>query len=98
MRPGELRAAKWTEIDLYAAEWRIPGSKMKMKTDHLVPLSTQAIALLPTVHSMTGHGKYVFPSVRTGERCMSENTINAALRRLGYLGTEMTAARCWRCF
>ncbi|WP_426174239.1 tyrosine-type recombinase/integrase [Massilia sp. TWR1-2-2] len=90
VRPGELRAAEWTEIDLDAAEWRIPGSKMKMKTDHLVPLSTQAVELLRALHSMTGHGKYVFPSVRTGERCMSENTINAALRAMGYGKEVMT--------
>lgn len=91
VRPGELRAAEWTEIDLEAAEWRIPGSKMKMKTDHLVPLCTQAVALLRTLHAMTGQGKYVFPSVRTGERCMSENTINAALRGMGYSKEVMTA-------
>lgn len=90
VRPGELRAAEWIEIDLEAAEWRIPGSKMKMKTDHLVPLSTQAVKLLRALHSMTGHGKYVFPSVRTGERCMSENTINAALRAMGYSKEVMT--------
>jgi len=80
VRPGELRTAEWTEIDLDAAEWRIPANKMKMKVDHLVPLSTQAVALLRSVQPITGHGRYVFPSLRTGERPMSENTINAALR------------------
>lgn len=90
VRPGELRAAEWTEFDLDAAEWRIPGSKMKMKMDHLVPLSKQAVAVLRAAHSMTGHGRYVFPSVRTGERCMSENTINAALRAIGYSKDMMT--------
>jgi integrase len=90
VRPGELRAAEWAEIDLDAAEWRIPGSKMKMGQDHIVPLATQAIALLKDLHAMTGHGKYVFPSVRTGERCMSENTINAALRAMGYGKEVMT--------
>jgi len=84
VRPGELRTAEWSEIDLDAAEWNIPGSKMKMKRDHLVPLSTQAVAILRNLHAITGHGKYVFPSVRTGERPMSENTINAALRGMGY--------------
>ncbi|MEI6599482.1 MAG: integrase arm-type DNA-binding domain-containing protein [Comamonadaceae bacterium] len=84
VRPGELRTAEWAEIDLDAAEWRIPASKMKMKVDHLVPLSTQAVALLRGVQPITGHGRYVFPSLRTGERPMSENTINAALRGLGY--------------
>ena len=84
VRPGELRTMEWAEIDLDAAEWRIPGSKMKMKTDHLVPLAAQALELLRTVQTITGHGRYVFPSLRTGERPMSENTINAALRGMGY--------------
>ncbi|MBA5639644.1 integrase arm-type DNA-binding domain-containing protein [Duganella sp. LX20W] len=91
VRPGELRSAEWSEIDFDAAEWRIPGAKMKMKRDHVVPLATQAIDILRALHPMTGHGKYVFPSIRTGERCMSENTINAALRNLGYSKEEMTA-------
>ncbi len=91
VRPGELRTAEWVEIDLDAAEWRIPASKMKMKVDHLVPLSTQAIALLRSVQPITGHGRYVFPSLRTGERPMSENTINAALRGLGYSKEVHTA-------
>lgn len=69
VRPGELRSAEWKEIDFDAAEWRIPGEKMKMKIDHLVPLSTQAVEILRNIHTMTGHGKYVFPSIRTGERC-----------------------------
>ena len=84
VRPGELRTMEWAEVDLNAAEWRIPGSKMKMKVDHLVPLSKQAVELLRSVQPMTGHGRYVFPSLRTGERPMSENTINAALRGMGY--------------
>lgn len=84
VRPGELRTAEWAEIDLDAAEWRIPGSKMKMKVDHLVPLSMQAVAILRSVQPLTGHGRYVFPGLRTGERPMSENTINAALRGMGY--------------
>jgi len=84
VRPGELRTAQWTEIDLDAAEWRIPGIKMKMKTDHIVPLCTQAVAILIDLQAITGHGKFVFPSIRTGERPMSENTINAALRGMGY--------------
>ena len=84
VRPGELRTAEWAEIDLNAAEWRIPGSKMKMKVDHLVPLSSQAVEILRRVQPITGHGRYVFPSLRIGERPMSENTINAALRGMGY--------------
>lgn len=90
VRPGELRTAEWSEIDLDAAEWRIPGSKMKMGQDHIVPLATQAVALLRGPYPMTGHGKFVFPSVRTGERCISENTINAALRGTGYGKEVMT--------
>lgn len=84
VRPGELRTAEWAEIDLDAAEWRIPGGKMKMKNDHIVPLSTQSMEILRSVHPLTGHGQFVFPSLRTGERPMSENTINAALRGMGY--------------
>ena len=84
VRPGELRTAEWAEINLDEAEWRIPGQKMKMKVDHIVPLSTQAVAILNELRPITGHGKFVFPSLRTGERPMSENTINAALRGMGY--------------
>ena len=84
VRPGELRTAEWAEIDLDAGEWRIPGSKMKMKVDHLVALSSQALEILRSMQPLTGHGRYVFPGLRTGERPMSENTINAALRSMGY--------------
>lgn len=97
VRPGELRSAEWTEINLDGAEWRIPGAKMKMKADHIVPLSTQAVELLRTVHTMTGHGKYVFPSIRTSDRCMSGNTVNAALRSMGYTKEVMTAHGPGRC-
>jgi integrase len=90
VRPGELRSAEWSEIDLGAAEWRIPGKKMKMKLDHIVPLSTQAVAVLHALHGLTGNGRYVFPSVRADGRCMSENTINAALRAMGYSADVMT--------
>ena len=91
LRPGELRTGEWAEIDLEAAEWRIPGSKMKMKNDHIVPLSRQALEILRSLHPITGHGRYVFPSLRTGERPMSENTINAALRGMGYSNEVHTA-------
>lgn len=91
VRPGELRSAEWAEFDLEAAEWRIPGGKMKMKNDHIVPLSRQALEILRELHPVTGHGRYVCPSLRTGERCMSENTINAALRGLGYSNEVQTA-------
>jgi integrase len=84
VRPGELRTAEWAEIDLEAAEWRIPGSKMKMENDHIVPLATQAVAVLRSVQLLTAHGRYVFPGLRTGERPMSENTVNGALRAMGY--------------
>jgi integrase len=91
VRPGELRKAEWSEIDLEAAEWRIPGNKMKMGVDHMVPLSTQAVEILRSMHYLTGHGQYVFPSLRTGERPMSENTVNAALRGMGYSKEAHTA-------
>jgi integrase len=91
VRPGELRAAEWAEMDLDDALWRIPGSKMKMRNDHLVPLSKQALALLRELERMTGDGKYVFPSIRSDDRCMSENTVSAALRSLGYAKEVMTA-------
>jgi len=87
---GELRKAEWSEFNLEGAEWRIPAERMKMREQHIVPLSTQAIALLRELQALTGHGKYVFPGARTNERPMSENTINAALRRLGYANDQMT--------
>jgi integrase len=90
-RPGELRRAEWSEIDPEAAVWRIPAPKMKARQEHVVPLSWQAVALLQTVRQFTGNGRYVFPSIRSGANPMSENTINAALRRLGFSGDEMTA-------
>jgi integrase len=91
VRPGELRTAQWSEIDLEGGEWRIPGAKMKMGIDHIVPLSTQAVLILRELHPITGHGCFVFPSIRTGERPMSENTINAALRGMGYDSDTHTA-------
>jgi integrase len=91
VRPGELRQAEWVEIDLDAADWRIPGSRMKSRAPHLVPLSRQASELLRELQPLTGRGRYVFPAATSNSRPMSENTINAALRRLGYGSTEMTA-------
>jgi integrase len=92
VRPGELRHAEWTEFDLASAEplWRIPAEKMKMGEQHVVPLSAQALVLLRELHSVSGRGRYVFPSVRSGSRPMSDNTVNAALRRMGYTTEEMT--------
>ena len=93
VRPGELRRAEWSEVDLSptAPTWRIPGARMKMKAAHLVPLSRQAAGILRELQRLTGGGRYVFPCVRTASRPLSENTVTAALRRLGYAGDEMTA-------
>lgn len=91
VRPGELRHAEWSEIDLEGALWTIPAGKTKMRKEHVVPLSRQAIAILKDVQPLTGPSGYVFPSVRTRRRPMSDNTINAGLRRLGYATDEMTA-------
>ena len=91
VRPGELRQAEWSEIDLEAAVWRIPASRMKMNREHVVPLSTHAVAILKAAAEFTGGGRYVFPSIRTPLRPMSENTLNAALRRMGYASDEMTS-------
>lgn len=90
-RPGEIRQAEWSEFDLDGAVWSIPPEKMKMRLPHRVPLSRQAVAILRSVHAMTGSGRFVFPSLRTPKRPMSENTVNAALRRMGYTTDEMTA-------
>ncbi len=90
VRPGELRKAEWTEFSLDAAEWRIPAARMKMREQHIVPLSTQAVAILRELHALTGARRYVFPGARTNGRPMSENTVNAGLRRLGYAKDEMT--------
>jgi integrase len=90
VRPGNLRHAEWAEIDFDKAEWRIPAGKMKIAEQHIVPLSVQAIAILREIQPLTGRGRYVFASERAGGKPMSENTINAALRRLGYAKHEMT--------
>lgn len=90
LRPGELRRAEWAEIDLDGAEWRIAAAKMKARVQHIVPLSKQAVRILRELHPLTGEGRNVFPGVRTNDRPMSENTVNAALRRLGYTNDEMT--------
>jgi integrase len=91
VRPGELRGAEWAEFDLEAAEWRIPAERMKMGAAHIVPLSEQALTTLRELQLLTGRGRYLFPSLRTRERPISENTLGAALRRLGYSKDEMTA-------
>ena len=91
VRPGELRGAEWSEIDLDAAEWRIPAERMKMDREHLVPLSKQAVAILEEIKPLTGKGRLAFTSLRSKTRPLSDNTLNAALRRLGYSTEEMTA-------
>ena len=91
VRPGELRRAEWQEFDLENAVWTIPAEKMKMRDPHVVPLSDQALALLESAKAISEGQRYVFSSLYPGKRPMSENTINAALRRLGYSGKEMTA-------
>jgi len=91
VRPGELRSATWEEINLETAEWLIPAHKMKMKIEHIVPLASQAVSILRDLHRLTGHAKYVFPSIRTFDKCMSENTLNAALRGMEYSKEVMTA-------
>ena len=96
-RPGELRKAEWAEIDLEAALWTIPSERMKRKKQdkadgrpHIVPLASQAVAILLELQPLTGHGRYLFPSLRTGERPMSDAAILAALRRMGFPKDEMT--------
>jgi integrase len=90
VRPGELRHAEWMEFDLDAAEWKIPADKMKMKSVHIVPLSNQALEIIKELKQHTGHVKYLFPGLRSSDRPMSDNTVNAALRRLGYDKDEMS--------
>lgn len=90
VRPGELRHAEWSEIDLNASEWRIPAHKMKMGIVHIVPLSKQSVEILNELQAINGDGKYVFPGLRSTDRPMSENTVNAALRRLGFEKGQMT--------
>ena len=97
VRPGELRKAEWIEFDLDAAQWRIPAERMKRTkqeklrgTAHVVPLSRQALAILRELQPLTGHGRYLFPSPRTGERPMTDNGVLSALRRMGFPSDEMT--------
>ena len=91
VRPGELRKAEWKEIDMAKAEWRIPAARMKMRSAHIVPLSRQAVGILEELNPVTGMRLLVFPGAANHTRPMSENTINLALRRLGYSTKEMTA-------
>ena len=91
LRPGEIRHASWVEFDFREKIWVIPANKMKMRRDHNVPLPDQALNLLNDLRMITGNGEFLFPSLRSWHRPMSENTLNAALRRMGYSGEEMTA-------
>lgn len=90
-RPGEVRHMEWTEVDFGKAVWIIPDGKMKMRQPHSVPLSRQSLTILTNMRSLSGSGRYVFPSIRSRARPISENTINAALRRMGYPKDQMTA-------
>ena len=91
VRPGELRAAEWAEFDLDNAVWEIPAGRMKMRRPHRVPLAPRAVAILRELRQLTEHGRLLFPSVRSSARCMSENTLNAALRRMGFRNDDMTS-------
>lgn len=97
-RPGNIRQMEWAWVDLDGAMLTIPAAAMKRTVQgkltgkpHLVPLAPQAVASLRRMHTLSGSGRYVFPSLLTGERPMSDNTVNAALRRMGYTNSEMTA-------
>lgn len=91
VRPGELRSAQWEEFDLEARVWTIPAEKTKMRKPHHVPLSRQSVALVEQIRSITAPWSYIFPSLWSRKRPMSDNTLNAALRRMGYASSEMTA-------
>lgn len=86
VRPGELRQSKWSEFDLDAGLWRIPAARMKMREPHVVPISTQACALLRELHGLTGGHDWLFPNVRDPKRPMTGTTLNRSLERMGYLG------------
>lgn len=90
-RPGEVRGARWKEIDFEKAVWTIPEHRMKMRRPHLVPLSRQAIQVLRDIYPITGTSELVFPSVRSNKKTLSENAFNSALRRMGFTQDEMTA-------
>ena len=93
VRPGELRLAEWGEFELEGKEpqWRIPAGRMKMREQHIVPLARQVVALLKELQPITGDGVLLFPGLRSPERPISDNTVNAALRRLGFSGQEHVA-------
>lgn len=90
-RPGELRQAEWSEIDFDKATWTLPAERMKMRREHRKPLSKHALAILAELRELTGHGRLMFPAVTSPKRTMSENTMNSALRRMGYSQEEATS-------
>lgn len=90
LRPVELRTAEWSEFDISASRWNIPAEKMKMRQPHIVPLSRQALAIIEELRPVTGEGRYLFPGQRSPRRPMSENTVNAALRNMGFDRDTMT--------
>ena len=90
-RPGELRLAEWAEVDLDKAIWTIPASRTKMRREHQVPLPRQALAVLVDLKAITGGGRLVFPGIRSKERPISENTLNASMRRMGFKQDEVSA-------
>lgn len=91
VRPGELRAAEWSEMVLDSDEplWRIPAERMKMREAHIIPLARQSVDILKALLPITGRQQYVFPAIGGGGRPISENTLNGAIRRVGYSGEEM---------
>ena len=91
LRPSEVRLGEWTEIDFAEKVWRIPAKRMKMRLDHMVPLSTQALGILQQLHELTGEGRLIFPGLRSPLVPISDATFIAALRRMGYDKDEMTA-------
>jgi len=90
-RPGEVRGARWTEIDFDKAVWSIPAERMKMRRPHAVPLSRQTIAVLNEIRPLTGTSELIFPSIRSNKKLLSENAMNSALRRMGFTQDEMTS-------
>jgi integrase len=90
VRPGELRHAEWADFDFDKALWTIPPHKTKMRREHIIPLSRQALAILASIEHDADYSRFLFPSLRSVDRPMSENTINAALRRMGFAQDEMT--------
>lgn len=91
LRPGELRQAKWSEIDFAEKVWRVPAERMKMKQPHAVPLSRQVLFLLQDLRLLARDSEFLFSALHTTKRCISDNTLNVALRHLGFENDEMTS-------